>query len=279
MYEAGFDWIFIGIETPDEAALAECKKKQNMHRNLVEQVRYLQRCGLQVQAGFIIGFDSDKPDIFQRQFNFIQDSGIVMAMVGILQAPTGTELYKRMEREGRLLGGFSGNNVIDDTNIITKMDRHFLSANYRELVKSLYEPKNYYDRVRNFLSQYKEPKEKPPVDKNVVMAVLRCFFWLGMVRSGRSHFWRVLLWALRHKRESVQNFLGLAILGYHFRKIHEGLGKQPLPPQQPQPVQTAIGGLQVSQLLETAQASSRAAAKNPPSATQPREAAEVELRS
>ncbi|MGH7973420.1 MAG: B12-binding domain-containing radical SAM protein, partial [Limisphaerales bacterium] len=86
MYEAGFDWIFIGIETPDQGSLAECNKKQNMRRNLVEQIHLLQRNGLQVQAGFIVGFDHDPLDIFQRQYDFIQTSGIVMAMVGLLQA-------------------------------------------------------------------------------------------------------------------------------------------------------------------------------------------------
>ena len=227
MYEAGFDWIFIGIETPDEASLAECKKKQNLHRDLPEQVRFLQRSGLQVQAGFIIGFDNDKPDIFRRQFEFIQGSGIVMAMVGILQAPRGTELYKRLEREGRLLGTFSGNNVIDDTNIVTRMDREFLRSNYKALVKSLYEPKNYYDRVKNFLAEYKEPKEKPPLTKDVILAVIRCFFWLGAIRKGRLHFWRVFIWVALHKRESLQNFLGLAILGYHFRKIHDDFLNRP----------------------------------------------------
>jgi len=227
MYEAGFDWIFIGIETPDEGSLAECNKKQNLHRNLPEQIRRLQRSGLQVQGGFIVGFDHDPPDIFRRQFELIQENGIVMAMVGLLQAPVGTELFKRLKREGRLLGAFSGNNVLDDTNIVTRMDRDTLRSNYRALVKALYEPKNYYNRVRNLLVQLKEPKEKPPLTKEVLLAVLRCFFWLGLIRKGREHFWRVFLWACFHKRESLQNFLGLAILGYHFCKIHEDLLGRP----------------------------------------------------
>ena len=224
LYEAGFDWIFVGIETPNEDSLAECKKKQNLHRNLPEQIRYLQRCGLQIQAGFIIGFDNDKPDIFHRQFELIQENGVVMAMVSLLQAPKGTELYKRMEREGRLLGEYSANNVIDDTNVVMKcMERETLRSGYRALVRSLYQPKNYYERVRNFLAHYKEPKEQPPFTKEVFLAVVRCFFWLGLIRKGRFHFWRIFFWTCLHKRESVQNFLGLAILGYHFTKIHENM--------------------------------------------------------
>lgn len=232
MRAAGFDWIFIGIETPNEASLAECKKKQNLHRDLPEQIRYLQRSGLQVQAGFIIGFDNDPPDIFQRQYDLIQDSGIVMAMVGLLQAPVGTELYKRMRREGRLSGEYFANNVIDETNIITRMDRDTLRRNYRELVKALYEPRNYYDRVKKFLAQFREPEEKPALDLVILLAVLRCFFWLGFLRKGRFDFWRVFFWSLFKKPESVQNFLQLAILGYHFRKIHEDMLRRPRPPVQ-----------------------------------------------
>ncbi len=232
MYEAGFDWIFIGIETPNEASLAECKKKQNLHRNLPEQIRFLQRSGLQVQAGFIVGFDHDPPEIFQQQFELIQGSGIVMAMVGLLQAPIGTELYKRLEREGRLSGEYFANNVIDDTNVITRMDRETLRTNYRALLRTLYSPRNYYDRVKTFLAQYKEPREKALVTPDVVLAVIRCFFWLGLVREGRRDFWRIFFWTFFHKRESVKNFLGLAILGYHFRKVQDDmLGRSRSAPQ------------------------------------------------
>ena len=223
LYEAGFDWIFVGIETPDDANLNECGKKQNLHRDLPAQIRRLQQSGLQVQGGFIIGFDHDSPDIFRQQFDLIQDNGIVMAMVGLLQAPRGTELYARLEREGRLLGEMTGDNIIDETNFVTRMDREFLRNNYRSLVRSLYEPRHYYDRVRNFLANYKEPKEGPPLSLEGLLGLIRCLFWLGLVRQGRGHFWRVLLWTLRHKRQSVQNFLGLAILGYHFRRVYEDL--------------------------------------------------------
>ena len=111
MAAAGFTTVFIGIETPDEDSLLECNKKQNKNRDLVADVKRMQRAGLQVQGGFIIGFDSDTPSIFQRQIEFIQKSGIVMAMVGLLQAPPGTRLYERLKGEGRLLDQLSGDNV------------------------------------------------------------------------------------------------------------------------------------------------------------------------
>ena len=143
--------------------------------------------------------------------------------VAWFKGPVGTELYKRLKREGRLLEEYSGNNVIDDTNIVTRMDRETLRSNYRALVKALYGPKNYYDRVKIFLAEYKEPKEKPPLTADAVLAVVRCFFWLGLIRKGRKDFWRVFCWLCLHKHESLQNFLGLAILGYHFRRVAKSL--------------------------------------------------------
>jgi radical SAM superfamily enzyme YgiQ (UPF0313 family) len=223
MYEAGFDWVFIGIETPEQESLGECGKRQNLGRDLPEQIRRLQRSGLQVQGGFIVGFDHDSPEVFRRQFKLIQDNGIVMAMVGLLQAPAGTQLYARLEREGRILGDTSGNNVMDETNFITRMDGEVLRRNYRDLVWALYEPRNYYNRIKNLLAYYKEPGQKPALTRETVIGAARCFFWLGLVRRGRFHFWRVLLWTCLFKRESVQNFLGLAILGYHFRRLYEGV--------------------------------------------------------
>jgi len=99
MVEAGFDTVFVGIETPNEDSLTECSKSQNKGRDLVESVKQLQRAGLQVQGGFIVGFDHDSPSIFQQQIDFIQKSGIVTAMVGLLQAPLGTRLYERLQKE------------------------------------------------------------------------------------------------------------------------------------------------------------------------------------
>ena len=132
MSEAGFNTVFVGIETPDMEGLAECNKKQNKNRNLVEDVRRIQRAGLQVQAGFIVGFDTDTKSIFQRQIDFIQKSGIVSAMVGMLQAPTGTQLYERLKQEGRLLGQMSGDNLDGTTNIIPTMDIDTFREGYKK---------------------------------------------------------------------------------------------------------------------------------------------------
>jgi radical SAM superfamily enzyme YgiQ (UPF0313 family) len=128
MVKAGFSQVFIGIETPDDVALAECSKSQNRNRDLVSSVQKLQQMGLQVMGGFIVGFDSDDETIFQRMIDFIQKTGIVTAMVGLLQAPNGTQLYQRMLREGRIRTDFSGDNVDGETNMIPMMEISKLKA-------------------------------------------------------------------------------------------------------------------------------------------------------
>ena len=154
MVEAGFGTVFIGIETPDEDSLAECSKKQNMNRDLVEDVKRMQRAGFQVHGGFIVGFDSDTPGIFQRQIDFIQKSGIVTAMVGLLQAPPGTRLHERLKRAGRLLEQMSGDNVDGTTNIVPVMSLDTLRDGYKHVLHRIYSPKPFYQRVKTFLREY-----------------------------------------------------------------------------------------------------------------------------
>ena len=162
MTQAGFDTVFVGIETPNEDSLAECSKNQNKGRDLVESVKRLQRAGLQVQGGFIVGFDNDPPSIFQQQIDFIQKSGIVTAMVGLLQAPPGTRLYERMQKEGRLVNEMSGDNVDGSTNIIPKMGLEPLREGYRKLLDQIYAPQLYYERVMTFLREYQPPEIQVP---------------------------------------------------------------------------------------------------------------------
>jgi len=164
MVKAGFDAVFIGIETPNEESLAECNKQQNKNRNLLESVKLIQRAGLQVTGGFIVGFDSDTPSIFQRQIEFIQQSGIVTAMVGLLNAPPGTRLYKRMREEGRLIDSSSGDNTDGTTNILPIMGLDVLREGYENLMQYIYSPKHYYKRVMTFLREYKPPKVRTPLD-------------------------------------------------------------------------------------------------------------------
>jgi radical SAM superfamily enzyme YgiQ (UPF0313 family) len=220
MTQAGFDTVFIGVETPDEDSLAECNKKQNLHRDLVKDVKRIQRAGLQVQGGFIIGFDSDTPTIFQRQIDFIQKSGIVTAMVGLLQAPIGTRLYKRMEQDKRLVGTFSGDNVDGATNIVPKgMSIEMLQKGYRAVMNTLYAPKNYYARVRTFLREYKAPKITIPINAEYIRAFFRSVIRLGVIGKERVHYWKLILWTLSRRPELFALAVTFAIYGYHFRQV------------------------------------------------------------
>jgi radical SAM superfamily enzyme YgiQ (UPF0313 family) len=161
MVAAGFDVVFIGIETPNEESLVECTKAQNQNRDLVASVNKLQEFGLEVQGGFIVGFDSDPESIFQAQIDFIQRSGIVTAMVGLLNAPTGTKLYQRLREEGRLLTSFTGNNTDFSLNFIPKMNSERLIKGYRQILDTIYSPREYYQRIKTFLQVYKPPRTKP----------------------------------------------------------------------------------------------------------------------
>ncbi|MBW1675932.1 MAG: B12-binding domain-containing radical SAM protein [Deltaproteobacteria bacterium] len=221
MVEAGFDTVFIGIETPDEKSLAECNKKQNKNRDLVEDVKHIQRTGLQVQGGFIVGFDSDTHSIFQRQIDFIQESGIVTAMVGLLQAPAGTRLYERLKQEGRLLGHMSGDNVDGTTNIIPIMDLNALREGYKNIMSHIYSHKHYYKRVKTFLREYKAPKIEIPMDFQRFLAFFRSNVRLGIFGKERFQYWRLLLWTLFRRPELFSLAVTLTIYGHHFRKICE----------------------------------------------------------
>ncbi len=218
MVEAGFDTVFIGIETPDEESLAECNKKQNKNRDLALSVRLIQRAGLEVQGGFIVGFDNDTPTIFRRQAEFIQQNGIVTAMVGLLQAPTGTPLYERLKREGRLLGKMSGNND-GSTNIIPRMDPGVLREGYKALLEAIYSPKNYYKRVRIFLREYKKPKFDIPLDMHRLLALFRANIKLGIIGKERWQYWKIIFWALLRRPRVLPEAITFAIYGYHFRKV------------------------------------------------------------
>jgi radical SAM superfamily enzyme YgiQ (UPF0313 family) len=219
MVDAGFDTVFIGIETPNEESLTECNKQQNRNRDLLENVKVMQRAGLQVQGGFIVGFDSDTPSIFQRQIEFIQKSGIVTAMVGMLNAPPGTRLYERMRKEGRLIGLFSGDNVDGTTNISPKMGLDTLREGYRNMIQHLYSPRNYYKRAMTFLREYEMPKTRIPLDFQRLLAAFRSSIRLGFFGRERFQYWKILSWTLFYRPRLVPLAITFAIYGHHFRKI------------------------------------------------------------
>ncbi|MBI5950401.1 MAG: DUF4070 domain-containing protein [Chloroflexi bacterium] len=221
MVEAGFDTVFVGIETPNEDSLTECSKSQNKGRDLVESVKQLQRAGLQVQGGFIVGFDNDSLSIFQQQIDFIQKSGIVTAMVGLLQAPFGTRLYERMQKEGRLVNEFSGDNVDGSTNIIPRMGIQKLREGYREILSQIYAPKFYYERVRTFLREYRPPKIRVQLEPQYILALWRSIYQLGIRGVERIQYWRLFFWTLFRRPRLFPLAITFAIYGFHFRQVIE----------------------------------------------------------
>jgi radical SAM superfamily enzyme YgiQ (UPF0313 family) len=221
MTQAGFDTVFVGIETPNEDSLTECSKTQNKGRDLVESVKRLQRAGLQVQGGFIVGFDNDPPSIFQQQIDFIQKSGIVTAMVGLLQAPLGTRLYERMQQEGRLVNEFSGDNVDGSTNIIPKMGLEPLREGYRKLLEQIYAPQVYYERVLTFLREYHPPAIRFHLDLQYILALGRSIYQLGIRGVERVHYWKLFFWTLFRRPRLFPLAITLSIMGFHFRQVIE----------------------------------------------------------
>jgi radical SAM superfamily enzyme YgiQ (UPF0313 family) len=223
MVEAGFRKVFIGIETPAAESLVECRKVQNQGRDLVAAVQTLQQDGLQVMGGFIVGFDNDQPDIFKRQFEFIQRSGVVTAMVGLLNALPRTRLYQRLMHEGRLTAKSSGNNTDATLNFHPKLSREFLESGYRDLMKKLYEPRVYYQRVRTFLKNHRPTGPQLRLSWADFCAFLKSFWLLGIWYRGRVAYWRFFWSTLLKRPRQFREAIELAIMGYHFRRVAQRL--------------------------------------------------------
>jgi hypothetical protein len=185
----------------------------------VEDVKRLQRAGLQVLGGFIVGFDSDTPEIFQKQIDFIQKSAIVTAMVGLLHALPGTRLYERLKQENRLLSDSTGDNVSLSTNIVPTMSLEMLQEGYKSILRTLYSPEHYYQRIKAFLHDFRPPHGQGPLSFHYKLAFLHSIYRLGILGCERVHFWKVMIWTLFRRPRLMRQAVTLAIYGYHFRII------------------------------------------------------------
>jgi radical SAM superfamily enzyme YgiQ (UPF0313 family) len=223
MVKAGFDTVFIGIESPNEKSLIECNKSQNKGRNLLDCIKKCQRFGLQVQGGFIVGFDNDPDTIFETLISFIQDSGIVSAMVGLLNAPRGTKLYQKLAEEGRILGNMTGDNTNLTINFIPKMNPKSLIEGYTKILGFIYEPKFYYKRIMSFFKEYNTSQHNTRVNItfNNMRAFIKSLIWLGIIGRERVYYWKLLFWTLFKRPDLFPMAITFAIYGYHFRKIFE----------------------------------------------------------
>jgi radical SAM superfamily enzyme YgiQ (UPF0313 family) len=233
MKDAGFNSVFLGIETPDEADLIACNKLQNTHRSLLDSVAAIQSYGMQVMGGFILGFDTDRDDIFDRMVEFIQKSGIPIAMVGLLQAMPGTQLFRRLWKEGRILDEGQGDNTSDNLNFLPNMDATQLVEGYRSVLKRIYSCEAYYDRVKLYLSRIQpQPGERKHGERKngqrwLTVGNARAFV-NSIVRQGvfgrqRWSYWKFLLTVATRYRHCVGTAMTLAVMGYHFQVMTQRL--------------------------------------------------------
>lgn len=226
MTDAGFNSVFIGIETPLETSLNECNKVQNKNRDLIQSIIKIQKAGLQVSGGFIVGFDSDTPGVFQKQIDFIQNSGIVSAMVGLLNAPKNTKLYKRLMTENRLTHESTGNNTDSSMNFAPKMNLNELLTGYKNIIQNIYSTKPYYKRIRRFLLNYKQPQIKHnKIDFNKLKGFIKSIFIIGIINRGRREYWKFMLWTLFKRSSLFSVAMTFVVYGYHFRRVY-GLGNK-----------------------------------------------------
>jgi Fe-S oxidoreductase len=223
MEDAGFRRVFLGIETPVEESLKEAQKGQNTRRDLLESVQKIQSYGMEVMAGFIVGFDNDPEDIFERQINFIQESAIPLAMVGLLTALPDTQLWRRLEKEGRLVEMASGNNTDCTINFVPKMNHDRLVEGYKTILRTIYNPREYYQRALDCLSRFHQNRIEPRHATIIgdVKSLVRILFALGIRDSERRSFWKYCFDVIRFYPREIAHGLTLAAMGYHFRQITE----------------------------------------------------------
>lgn len=222
MREAGFNEVFIGIETPSREGLEEIGKSQNLKSDMGESVRKIQRQGIEVLAGFIIGFDNDPADIFDRQIEFIQQNDIPKAMIGLLAALPGTRLYDRLEKEGRLLSVTVGNNTHAlSTNFETKMDPQRIKEGYKKILDHLYDSrlKNYFARCSGLLDNI---EHRAFYQRKIRLAEVKVFLKALCRQPFTPYGFQYMKYLTRNlfkNRDLFGEAVTLSICGHHFYKI------------------------------------------------------------
>ena len=220
MQKANFDSVFIGIETLEEKGLLSCGKLHNTNKNLVEKVKIIQRNGLEVQGGFILGFDTDTANTFDNMIKFIQNSGIVTAMVGLLHAIPETTLYKRLQSEKRLLNFATGNNTDFTLNFIPEMNIESLMTGYKRVIDTIFSPKYYYKRVITYLKEYNKIATYSKLTIRVQLtAFIKAIWKIGILGKGKFYFWKLLIWTILRKPSLLSEAVTYSIYGYHYRTV------------------------------------------------------------
>jgi len=221
---ANFYKVFLGIETPNVNSLKECGKMQNTTINIPEAVRIIHQNGMQVNGGFIVGFDNDTESIFENQIKFIQQIGVVTAMVGLLNVAPQTRLWHRLKAEDRLITEPSGENTDGTLNFIPKMGKEKLIEGYRKILSTIYSPKNYYKRINTFITSY-HPTAKGKIHKEEIRAFLKSLWRIGILSKARLRYWKLIIKTSLTKRKALSAAVELAIYRQHFERIVEKIVK------------------------------------------------------
>ena len=222
MKDAGFSTVFLGIETPDECSLIANHKLQNTRRDLLESVKRIQQYGIEVMGGFILGFDTDREDVFDRMVEFIQTSAIPVAMVGLLQALPGTQLFRRLWREDRIVDAGDGNNTDCTLNFLPRMDAARLVEGYRSVLRQIYSCDAYYERVKLFLNRC-HPTSRQRLSYANLRAMVSSVVRQGLLGKGRLSYWKFVLTAATRYRRSFGMAMTFAVMGYHFQIMTDRL--------------------------------------------------------
>ena len=224
MSDAGFNMVFLGIESPNDEALLSTSKGQNTSKEeeagsyLLRAIRKIQSRGMEVTGGFIIGLDGDTE--FDSHIRFIQEAGIPMAMAGLLTALKETDLWHRLKQEDRLLGESSGNQTDMSLNFVPEMPRNELLAEYRRVVSTLYDPtlKNYFARCLTLLEHMPHTSHNVrSIRREELVAFIRSIQKQLFSRQGLEYA-RYLIKTLKNHSQMFPEAVRLAVMGYHLEK-------------------------------------------------------------
>jgi len=223
MISAGFSTLFIGIETTDPEGLEECGKYHNRNRDILASVKIMQNAGFEVNAGFILGFDSDKDTVFQNQIDFIQKSGIIGAMVGLLNVSPKSRLHQRLKKENRLVDTKKNKDIgseINELNFIPKMKAQTLLDGYDKVLTSIYSPRFYFARIRTFLREFRPKRLRTSrISLYHLRGLFSSLWFLGIKENGRHYYWSLLFWSLFKKPGLLPYAVGLPLGLLHFRTL------------------------------------------------------------
>jgi radical SAM superfamily enzyme YgiQ (UPF0313 family) len=228
---ANFFAVFIGIESPDTATLISMQKKQNTRRGLAESVHKIYRAGIYVLAGFIVGFDTEKASIAGGMIECIEATGIPVSMVGLLTALPNTQLTRRLEKEGRLLPfakGGGGDQCTAGLNFVTLRPRRDVLADFRDILRSVYEPGAYFERVRRLGRALDRPHLAEKFSLMATLRDLRALFRVIACISFRRTdlrplFWRTFMDCLRNRPRNIEYVVAMMVFYLHLGRFAEFL--------------------------------------------------------